>query len=351
MYVALKTLLVLALLPWPVSAHHSRIEFADNEIHEIEGQVVTVFWRNPHAHFTVRTDNGDGTGATWDLESADIVTLNRRGVPADVVKVGDRIRVAGFRSTRRENILDITNVLLPVGTEVVFSPRAEPRWADDIIGVGAAGSHEGTNAAAAASDSAGIFRVWTRTQTNLPELGELPLTEAALAAHAAFDPLADDPILRCSAPGMPRSMTFAGPHPIEFFDEGDDIVLRMEYFNHVRRIHMRPAASAEEQPATPLGYSAGRWDGDTLVVTTTRVSWPYLDLNAPLLGFPQSEAVEIVERFNLRGGGKELAYDITVTDPGTFTEPLMLTDYLIWRAQPGIERESYDCVVNTELTG
>lgn len=336
---------LLWLLPCTVAAHHSRIEFADAEIHEIEGEVLTVFWRNPHAHFTVRTDDGDG--ATWDLESADIVTLSRRGVPRDAVRVGDRIRAAGFRSSRRENILDITNVLLPGGMEVVFTPRSEPRWSDDAIG--AVGGDEATEVAQGAAEPPGIFRVWTRTRTNLPELDELPLTAAARAAQEAFDPLADDPILTCSAPGMPRSMTFAGPHPIEFFEEDDEIVLRMEYFDRVRTIHMSPTASAEAQPATPLGFSVGRWEGTTLVVTTTRVSWPYFDLNAPLLGFPQSEAVEIVERFNVRDDGNELAYDLTVTDPVTFTEPLVLTDYLIWRAQPGIEREPYDCVVNTDL--
>ena len=98
-----------------------------------------------------------------------------------------------------------------------------------------------------------------------------------------------------------------------------------------------------------MGHSAGRWEGDTLVVTTTRVGWPYFDLNAPLLGFPQSEAVRIVERFKLRDGGRELGYDLQVTDPGTFTEPLALTDYLIWRAEPGMAREPYDCIVNSDL--
>ena len=59
--------------------------------------------------------------------------------------------------------------------------------------------------------------------------------------------------------------------------------------------------------------------------------------------------MEIVERFNLRDDGNELAYDLSVTDPGTFTEPLALTDYLVWRAQPGMEREPYDCIVNTDI--
>ena len=72
--------------------HHSRVEFADGAIQEIEGEVVTVFWQNPHAHFTIKTVGGDGVEAIWDLESADIVTLNRRGVPRDAGRVGERLR-------------------------------------------------------------------------------------------------------------------------------------------------------------------------------------------------------------------------------------------------------------------
>ena len=178
----------------------------------------------------------------------------------------------------------------------------------------------------------------------------MPLTGAARAAQAAFDPLVDDPVLACTRPGMPRTMTFTGPHPIEFVEGDGEIALRLEYFNSMRTIHMDAAVDAAAQPATRMGHSVGRWQDDTLIVTTTRVNWPYFDLNAPLLGFPQSTAVEIVERFKLRDDGNELAYDITVTDPETFTEPFALTDYLVWRAVPGIEIESFDCIVNPDLT-
>ena len=107
-----KILLVLLFLPPVAPAHHSRMEFSRNEIREIEGEVVSVFWRNPHVHVRVRTQDG----ALWDLQGADNVSLDRRGLPRDIVTVGDRVRAAGFASTRRDNFLDITNVLLPSGS-------------------------------------------------------------------------------------------------------------------------------------------------------------------------------------------------------------------------------------------
>ena len=64
------------LLTMAATAHHSRMEFSRSEIREIEGEVVSVFWRNPHVHVRVRTEDG----ALWDLEGADIVTLDSRPV-------------------------------------------------------------------------------------------------------------------------------------------------------------------------------------------------------------------------------------------------------------------------------
>ena len=342
-----KTLLLLSFLPLAAPAHHSRMEFSRNEIREIEGEVVSVFWRNPHVHVRVRGQDG----TLWDLEGADIVTLDRRGLPRDVVEAGDWVRAAGFTSTRRDNFLDITNVLLPSGTEAVFSRLSEPRWSDNFVGQAPAADPTAPDASlAAAASERGIFRTWHRTRINIPELSDLPLTEEALNYHAAYEPLADDPLLSCTTPGMPRAMTFAGPHPIEFFEGENEIALRMEYMNIDRVIHMEPASDPARQPVSPLGYSVGRWDGDDLVVTTTRIDWPHFDLNPPLIGFPQSEAAEMTERFALGAGGNELTYDITIADPATFTEPLILDDYLVWRWDPNVLREPFVCEVNESLT-
>ncbi len=63
----------------------------------------------------------------------------------------------------------------------------------------------------------------------------------------------------------------------------------------------------------------GRWDGRLLQVETTRVDWSYFDDN----GTPQSEQVQMRESFVLSEDGDRLDYEITVTDPVTFTRPVM----------------------------
>ena len=88
-----------------------------------------------------------------------------------------------------------------------------------------------------------------------------------------------------------------------------------------------------------MGDSIGHWDGDTLVVTTTRVNWPYYTQ----AGIPQSEVVEIVEQFTPSSDGSRLDYVLTVTDPVTFTEPVEQEKYWIWRPQETVE--PFDCLV------
>ena len=126
--------------------------------------------------------------------------------------------------------------------------------------------------------------------------------------------------------------------PMEFIQEGGDIVLYLEEQDSVRRIHMTDTEAPRQAAATPMGYSTGRWDGETLVVTTTHVGWPWFDQS----GVPQTEAVEFVERFAPSADGRILTYEIIVTDPETFTEPVLLERHWVWA--PTLQRRPYNCV-------
>jgi hypothetical protein len=125
--------------------------------------------------------------------------------------------------------------------------------------------------------------------------------------------------------------------PIEFVDDGEAILLHLEEFDSVRTIHKTTQPRNNQEPATPLGYSIGWWEDRTLVVHTTRINYPYFDRD----GIPQSDQVEIVERFTLSDDDAELGYHMTLSDPATFTEPVDTTRRWIWR--PGRERRDYDC--------
>jgi hypothetical protein len=133
---------------------------------------------------------------------------------------------------------------------------------------------------------------------------------------------------------MPRIMI--NPHPFEFIDRGDGIVLRTELYDTERVIHMGAVTPSEHVPPSRLGYSVGAWDDGALVVRTTRIDWPWFDNG----GTPQSTDVEIVERFTLSEDQSRLDFEITVTDPGTFVQPAVLRGY--WLAL-GETILRYDC--------
>jgi hypothetical protein len=166
--------------------------------------------------------------------------------------------------------------------------------------------------------------------------------QSAIDARADFDPLVDDPALSCIPRGMPHAMQ--NRFPIEFFHRVETIVLRLEMWDISRTIHMTEDASSRAQQASPLGYSVGRWENNSLIVTTTTIDWPYFDET----GTSQSPEIEVEERFTLIDDETVLDYQITITDPNTLLEPAVRRGRWVWI--PGEEIQAYDCKVtsNTE---
>ena len=65
-----------------------------------------------------------------------------------------------------------------------------------------------------------------------------------------------------------------------------------------------------------MGYSVGRWEGDTLVVDSTG----YNDRTWVDSGYPHSERMRITERFR-RGDFGHLTVDATYSDPEAYEKP------------------------------
>lgn len=312
------------------SAHHSiAVTFNLDEIVEVQGEVTRILWRNPHVRLNVRTVDEDGRAADWWMEAGAVSRLARWGVAEGTVATGDMVRLAGFPSRRRANELFGLNLLLPDGREIMMDHRSSPRWRDDAIG----GQRL---SAGAASASLGFFRVWTSDGQSY-DIGtdDFPLTDSARATRDAFNPVQNNPLYGCLPKGMPTIMQ--QPFPMEFVDNGDEIHLRIEEYDLLRVIHMDGAADSSDPP-TILGDSVGRWEGETLVVTTTSIGWPY---SFGQIGIPQSDRAELVERFTVVDDGARLRYEVTSTDPATYIEPLTLTKHYLW--VPGLEIRLYEC--------
>ena len=59
---------ILALAPLLALGHHSNAEYDSSVVQELQGEVVSVSWRNPHVRLVLRAENADGTSTLWDLE-------------------------------------------------------------------------------------------------------------------------------------------------------------------------------------------------------------------------------------------------------------------------------------------
>lgn len=288
-------------------AHHSTAEYDHDVLVELEGELISVYWGNPHPRYRLRSVTADGQERIHDLEGSAVYVLERVGVREDMIREGASVRVAGYRSSRRADWIQVSNMLLESGYEVL-ERGAERRWTDAVGGTTVAGDRD------TAAGDRGLFRVWSRAAlADGLDFGALPLTATAAARQAAWHPVDDNPALSCVAHGMPAIMP--NPFPIAFVNHDDWIELNLSQ-TVVRTIHLTDRGEAQE--ATAQGYSTGRWDGKTLEIETRRVEWPYFDDN----GTPQSESVEIVERFVLSDDGTRLDYAITVTDPEVFTAPV-----------------------------
>jgi hypothetical protein len=96
------------------------------------------------------------------------------------------------------------------------------------------------------------------------------------------------------------------------------------YQGTTNSVHRTIFTDGRELPKDPnpawMGYSVGRWEGDTLVVDTAGFndrSW--LDIE----GHPHTEALHITERFHRRDFG-HMDLEMTIDDSKAFTRPFTL---------------------------
>jgi hypothetical protein len=323
-------------------AHHSYTEYDQQQTIEIDGTLEKVAWQNPHVRFTVIVPNAGGTPARWDIESSGINNLNRIGANVGYFKSGSKVKVAGWPSKRGPGRMYVTNLMSADGHELVLWRFSKLRWSKAGAGYGT-GADRQLFAPGVTSDSASIFRVWSSDYDDLdaaPEsmrrsVKELPLTVAAAKASAAANPAKGKGFAGCNPKGMPNMMS--QPFPMEIVHQGNTVEIRIEEYDAVRRISVSAMRDVGAKPPRPDGYSAGRWEGKTLVVTTSGVTPREFDET----GYRRTAAARYVERFTPSADGSRLHYSVTVTDPEVFTRPVEFKRSWVWR--PGEKVMPFNC--------
>jgi hypothetical protein len=150
--------------------------------------------------------------------------------------------------------------------------------------------------------------------------GEEPLTPAAreiLRQHT--QPGTIGPSLICLPDGVPHADLL--PEPFKIIQTPGEVLVLYEVETIFRQIFTDGRQHPPDPSPTWLGYSVGKWDGDTLIVDTlgfNDLSW--LDAR----GHGHSEDMRVEERFHRRDFG-HMDVTVTMTDPKTFTKPVTIS--------------------------
>jgi hypothetical protein len=148
--------------------------------------------------------------------------------------------------------------------------------------------------------------------------------------------LPEDPEIKCYMPGVPRATYL--PFPFQIVQTQRDILIAYEFANADRKINM--GEPTEFPYGTWMGWSNGRWDGDTLVVDVTGLnglSW--LDRAGNFM----SENAHVVERYTPIDAN-HLRYEATVDDPTVFTRPWNIRLTLYRRIEENAQLVEFRCV-------
>ena len=148
-----------------------------------------------------------------------------------------------------------------------------------------------------------------------------PAAEQRLAAATAMEMRPDGPgdlstWVRCLTRGLPRlgGTSGAGIYGYyQIFQTADHVALVMETIHDARIIPLDGRPPLADRIRQWHGDSRGRWEGDTLVVETASFS-----SSATVMGSDRN--LHLVERLT-RVAQDTISYEVTITDPTTWTAP------------------------------
>ena len=127
-------------------------------------------------------------------------------------------------------------------------------------------------------------------------------------------------------------------YSFQIFQTPEEILIVYEYKGAVRTIYMDPH---REPPVDSwMGWSNGRWEGDTLVVDVTGfdgLAW------FDRAGNFATEALHVVERWTPMGPN-HLMYEATIEDPNVYTRPWTISFPIYRRLEPNVQLMEFNCV-------
>ena len=150
-----------------------------------------------------------------------------------------------------------------------------------------------------------------------------------------------DPEFKCYMPGVPRATYM--PFPFSIVQGSSPYILFSYEFPSATRI-IRMDWKGEAPTPSWMGWSRGRWEGDTLVIDVSgfrEETW--LDR----AGDFHSDELHVVERYT-PASPYHLMYEATIEDPKVYTRPWKISLPLYRRMEKNVQLLEFKCVPFTE---
>ena len=303
----------------PALSHHSDSGYDQDSVLGFAATVSRFVWRNPHITIFVDTVDEAGERVEWELEAGSTPIMSRSGWTRDMLAPGDEITVRAHPDRGQRSRAMILSIETADGSV----------WAQDERDYGATAS------------ATSLEGVWKGIGATIGPFNEqvaaTALTEAGAAAQARYDFRIHSPVVDCippPAPAITGSTVYL--NEVEFLE--DRVILRSEFFDVERTVHMDGRGHPEDGQRTNQGHSIGRWEDDVLVVDSTLFA-DHPSANG--MGVPSGAGKHLIERFSLSEDGTRMIVDIFLEDPEFLAEPITGRKELLYT--PHFELQRYDC--------
>jgi hypothetical protein len=292
------------------AAHHGVAPHYDtSKPVTLQGTVARFEFINPHSFVHVDVRNAAGVSQTWSCEMSSRSVLSRNGFTADTFKPGESITLEGVAARHKATGCAFRIARFPDGRVLksteLFAPTTAP-------------------AADAPADPTSIVGVWTMKRFAVSDYAG-QLNEAGETARAAFDPVTDDPAIYCD-PASPVRFWVNVNEPFEIVRTDDSVVVEHRFMDSRRVVHLDGRPPAASVARSTLGYSTGRFEGKTLVVTTTNFVAATLE---PRFGVLHTQDLKLTERLSVEPASGDLLISWTIDDPAYFKQPVTQTERFV----------------------
>lgn len=313
-------LLIAALLPLVVQAHHGNFTYDGSTVVTVEGEVLAFNWRNPHGSVLLRTD----AGMEVEIETDGPSLIQPMGTTPQSLQPGDHVVAYASPSNR--------------GRDDEFLGREFIKADGTLVRVSVAYARQQARDEQPVANS--VIGTWVPDRTNLfawvGSSESWALTPAGQASFDAYD--TDQPFAQtsCIAATTPTLMMY--PTANVLVEEADRITLNADWMGATRILWTDGRAHPPAEERFYQGHSTAHWDGNDLVIETTNFAPSPIGNVFSIASGPRKR---VTERLSLSADGASLTYRFTLEDTDYLAAPV--NGEYQWHYRPDIRASSEPC--------